>query len=216
MADQLASILQLWQRGSLILDEVDLLLHPLRSELNYPCSTPIRGPGPVPCVGIGTKLMLANGASIAAENCAVGDALMGGDGLPIVITGFQDGRVPIGGALLAAQTLCPGALGSGSERGYKCCAAISVAGALTRDGVMHLARGLGYCREAARISAKPSGWAWEWRLSGTPEFRAFPGAAQQQAERLPCARPWPRRPKPSVAVPIPSLPLKPWPHRQIS
>jgi len=36
MADQLASILQLWQRGSLILDEVDLLLHPLRSELNFP------------------------------------------------------------------------------------------------------------------------------------------------------------------------------------
>jgi len=36
MADSLASILQLWKGGCLILDEVDLLLHPLRSELNFP------------------------------------------------------------------------------------------------------------------------------------------------------------------------------------
>ena len=36
MADQLANILQLWKKGDLILDEVDLLLHPLKSELNFP------------------------------------------------------------------------------------------------------------------------------------------------------------------------------------
>ena len=36
MADQLAHILTMWKKGNLILDEVDLLLHPLRSELNFP------------------------------------------------------------------------------------------------------------------------------------------------------------------------------------
>jgi hypothetical protein len=36
MADQLAKILQLWQHGDLLMDEVDVLLHPLRSELNFP------------------------------------------------------------------------------------------------------------------------------------------------------------------------------------
>lgn len=36
MADQLAHILTMWKQGNLILDEVDLLLHPLRSELNFP------------------------------------------------------------------------------------------------------------------------------------------------------------------------------------
>ncbi|KAF0690318.1 Aste57867_18249 [Aphanomyces stellatus] len=36
MADELHSILRLWQKGVLIMDEVDVLLHPLRSELNFP------------------------------------------------------------------------------------------------------------------------------------------------------------------------------------
>jgi hypothetical protein len=36
MADQLSTILQMWRRGDLILDEVDLILHPLKSELNFP------------------------------------------------------------------------------------------------------------------------------------------------------------------------------------
>jgi Ca2+-binding EF-hand superfamily protein len=36
MADELAPILKLWRSGTLIMDEVDLLLHPLRSELNFP------------------------------------------------------------------------------------------------------------------------------------------------------------------------------------
>jgi len=36
MCDQLARILHMWRDGDLILDEVDLLLHPLKSELNYP------------------------------------------------------------------------------------------------------------------------------------------------------------------------------------
>ncbi|OQS06902.1 hypothetical protein THRCLA_20266 [Thraustotheca clavata] len=36
MADELQVILRLWQEGILIMDEVDVLLHPLRSELNFP------------------------------------------------------------------------------------------------------------------------------------------------------------------------------------
>ena len=37
MADEIARIMRLWKdNGVLILDEVDLLLHPLRSELNFP------------------------------------------------------------------------------------------------------------------------------------------------------------------------------------
>ncbi|CAK4253885.1 unnamed protein product, partial [Aphanomyces euteiches] len=36
MADELHQILRLWQKGVLIMDEVDVLLHPLRSELNFP------------------------------------------------------------------------------------------------------------------------------------------------------------------------------------
>ncbi|RHY98210.1 hypothetical protein DYB35_004616 [Aphanomyces astaci] len=36
MADELHRILRLWQQGILIMDEVDVLLHPLRSELNFP------------------------------------------------------------------------------------------------------------------------------------------------------------------------------------
>ncbi|RLN51178.1 hypothetical protein BBJ28_00003521 [Nothophytophthora sp. Chile5] len=36
MADELHKTLRLWQRGILIMDEVDVLLHPLRSELNFP------------------------------------------------------------------------------------------------------------------------------------------------------------------------------------
>ncbi|RHY32657.1 hypothetical protein DYB32_002374 [Aphanomyces invadans] len=36
MADELHRILRLWQKGILIMDEVDVLLHPLRSELNFP------------------------------------------------------------------------------------------------------------------------------------------------------------------------------------
>ena len=36
MADALVKILQLWKDGILIMDEVDVLLHPLRSELNFP------------------------------------------------------------------------------------------------------------------------------------------------------------------------------------
>lgn len=36
MADALVPILELWQRSFLVMDEVDVLLHPLRSELNFP------------------------------------------------------------------------------------------------------------------------------------------------------------------------------------
>ncbi|OQR84514.1 hypothetical protein ACHHYP_13291 [Achlya hypogyna] len=36
MADELQVILRRWQEGVLIMDEVDVLLHPLRSELNFP------------------------------------------------------------------------------------------------------------------------------------------------------------------------------------
>ncbi|RMX67281.1 hypothetical protein DD238_002126 [Peronospora effusa] len=36
MADELYKTLKLWQSGMLIMDEVDVLLHPLRSELNFP------------------------------------------------------------------------------------------------------------------------------------------------------------------------------------
>lgn len=36
MADELYRIIRLWQQGILIMDEVDVLLHPLRSELNFP------------------------------------------------------------------------------------------------------------------------------------------------------------------------------------
>ncbi|AAZ13558.1 hypothetical protein, conserved [Trypanosoma brucei brucei TREU927] len=48
MADAIVPILQLWQRGVLIMDEVDVLLHPLRSELNFPIGLkhPIELSGP--------------------------------------------------------------------------------------------------------------------------------------------------------------------------
>lgn len=36
MADAITPILEIWKRGVLIMDEVDVLLHPLRSELNFP------------------------------------------------------------------------------------------------------------------------------------------------------------------------------------
>ena len=36
MADKLVDVLRLWHGGALFLDEVDVLLHPLRSELNFP------------------------------------------------------------------------------------------------------------------------------------------------------------------------------------
>lgn len=36
MADELYKVIRLWQDGILIMDEVDVLLHPLRSELNFP------------------------------------------------------------------------------------------------------------------------------------------------------------------------------------
>eukprot|EP00466_Bigelowiella_natans_P001199 jgi/Bigna1/76726/fgenesh1_pg.43_\ len=36
VAEQLSRIVALWGKGCLIMDEVDLLLHPLRSELNFP------------------------------------------------------------------------------------------------------------------------------------------------------------------------------------
>ncbi|TDH74318.1 hypothetical protein CCR75_003035 [Bremia lactucae] len=41
MADELYKTLRLWQNGILIMDEVDVLLHPLRSELNFPIGTKI-------------------------------------------------------------------------------------------------------------------------------------------------------------------------------
>ncbi len=37
VADGLAEVISLWRKGVLILDEIDLLLHPLKSELNFPC-----------------------------------------------------------------------------------------------------------------------------------------------------------------------------------
>ena len=36
MADALVEVLGLWRRSVLVMDEVDVLLHPLRSELNFP------------------------------------------------------------------------------------------------------------------------------------------------------------------------------------
>jgi len=36
MADKIVKILYLWKNGILIMDEVDVLLHPLKSELNFP------------------------------------------------------------------------------------------------------------------------------------------------------------------------------------
>jgi hypothetical protein len=36
MADCIVHVLDLWQAGVLIMDEVDVLLHPLKSELNFP------------------------------------------------------------------------------------------------------------------------------------------------------------------------------------
>jgi len=37
VADGLAQVIAVWRAGTLILDEIDLLLHPLKSELNFPC-----------------------------------------------------------------------------------------------------------------------------------------------------------------------------------
>lgn len=36
MADQIVKVLDIWKEGVLIMDEVDVLLHPLKSELNFP------------------------------------------------------------------------------------------------------------------------------------------------------------------------------------
>ena len=36
VADGVVPVLDMWREGSLIMDEVDVLLHPLKSELNYP------------------------------------------------------------------------------------------------------------------------------------------------------------------------------------
>lgn len=36
MADQIVKVLRMWKDGVLIMDEVDVLLHPLKSELNFP------------------------------------------------------------------------------------------------------------------------------------------------------------------------------------
>jgi hypothetical protein len=47
MAELLTPILNLWRRGVLIMDEVDVLLHPLRSELNFP----IGHKQPIDCSG---------------------------------------------------------------------------------------------------------------------------------------------------------------------
>eukprot|EP00613_Pedinella_sp_CCMP2098_P049881 CAMPEP_0171826658 /NCGR_PEP_ID=MMETSP0992-20121227/6197_1 /TAXON_ID=483369 /ORGANISM="non described non described, Strain CCMP2098" /LENGTH=478 /DNA_ID=CAMNT_0012441689 /DNA_START=17 /DNA_END=1452 /DNA_ORIENTATION=+ len=41
MADALVPILELWRRSFLIMDEVDVLLHPLRSELNFPIGSKV-------------------------------------------------------------------------------------------------------------------------------------------------------------------------------
>jgi len=47
MADALVPILHQWKRGVLIMDEVDVLLHPLRSELNFPIGHKV----PIDCSG---------------------------------------------------------------------------------------------------------------------------------------------------------------------
>ena len=36
MADEIVRVFDLWNEGVLIMDEVDVLLHPLKSELNFP------------------------------------------------------------------------------------------------------------------------------------------------------------------------------------
>ena len=36
MADAIVPVLSIWRKGVLVMDEVDVLLHPLRSELNFP------------------------------------------------------------------------------------------------------------------------------------------------------------------------------------
>jgi hypothetical protein len=55
--EELRAILRLWGNGTLLLDEVDLLLHPLRSELNYPTGH--------------MKLL-----ELTAERCAIGLRLL--------------------------------------------------------------------------------------------------------------------------------------------
>lgn len=49
MADQLAQTVQLFRGGTLLLDEVDMLLHPLRSELNFPIGARAAHAAPVHC-----------------------------------------------------------------------------------------------------------------------------------------------------------------------
>jgi len=39
-ANALAGVMRLWRSGVLLLDEVDMVLHPLRSELNFPIGAP--------------------------------------------------------------------------------------------------------------------------------------------------------------------------------
>ena len=41
MAEGLANVINVWRSGTLLMDEVDLLLHPLRSELNFPIGSKI-------------------------------------------------------------------------------------------------------------------------------------------------------------------------------
>ena len=41
MADALVPVLSLWRKSVLVMDEVDVLLHPLRSELNFPIGSKV-------------------------------------------------------------------------------------------------------------------------------------------------------------------------------
>ncbi|GIQ80246.1 protein of unknown function DUF3645 [Kipferlia bialata] len=74
--DSLASLLRLWRSGTLLLDEVDVLLHPLRSELNFPLGSE----RPPENLALRTSLMLAllNGTVNAEQGSAVELALRQG------------------------------------------------------------------------------------------------------------------------------------------
>ncbi len=79
-ADAIASIMNLWserERGVLLMDEVDMLLHPLRSELNFPIGekfplTPSPTRWDLPIHLVDTILAAAQGAMQAHAGAAVG------------------------------------------------------------------------------------------------------------------------------------------------
>jgi hypothetical protein len=79
-ADVLGKIIKLWgkeERGVALLDEVDMLLHPLRSELNFP---------------IGPKSMLDSHAIRFSLPMHLLDAIFWCEGKPLSLEGFRPGQ----------------------------------------------------------------------------------------------------------------------------